>query len=95
MDFDLAMTEPCRGCGTRDEEWRDLSRPVKRKEDGRVVYPYPAEPPPYVAEGTKCRGCAERTSVARALAEGNGGNIEPGVTVILRRWNPAIDEAGD
>ena len=89
------MTEPCQRCGTRDEEWRDLSRPVTRKEDGRVIYPYPADPPPYVAEGVKCRGCAEKTETARMLAEGNGGELEPGATVVLRRWNPAIDRDSD
>ena len=84
------MTEPCQRCGTRDEEWRDLTQPVTR-DDGRVVYPHIAYPPPYVAEGVRCVGCAQATAEARSLAEANGGEMEPGVRVVLRRWNPAID----
>lgn len=75
------MTEPCPSCGTRDEEWRDPK--TKR----------PHDPPPYVAEGRRCIGCAERTREAESLVDSRTGRLEPGVTVHLRRWNTELDEA--
>ncbi|MCA1571936.1 MAG: hypothetical protein LC798_16820 [Chloroflexi bacterium] len=93
MDFELAMTEPCQRCGTRDEEWRDYDAP-RTTPDGRTVYPL-RYPPPYVAEGIRCVGCAERAGETKALADGRRGELEPGVSVVLRRWDPKIDEAGE
>lgn len=89
MDFELAMTQPHSACGTRDEEWRDIDHPVTRP-DGTVVYK-PLDPPPYVAEGVRCLGCARMAELYQALADENGGRLEPGVRVILRRFNPATD----
>lgn len=83
------MTQPHAACGTRDEEWRDVDNPITRP-DGTVVYK-PRFPPPYVAEGIKCLGCAAVADTVRALADENGGQLEPGVHVILRRYNPEID----
>ena len=83
------MTEPHPPCGTRDEEWRDLANPITRP-DGTVVYK-PIHPPPYVAEGVKCLACAAMADVASALADDNGGRLEPGVHIRLRRFDPKVD----
>lgn len=73
------MTEPCPNCGTRDVEWRD---PVTK---------FALDPPPYVAEGIRCIGCAERAKEAKELADSRNGELEPGVRVILRRYDPERD----
>lgn len=76
------MTEPCGECGTRQEEWYDLDSPLPSGGFRRV------DPPPYEAVGIICAGCQERAKTAQSLQFEAGDDMEPGVKIVLRHYDP-------
>ena len=55
----LFDAERCRRCGTSEWEWQ-------RRDGDHIVK---VDPPPYVAEGYKCHGCAAKERVEAANDE--------------------------
>lgn len=78
MGYEQHLSGACHRCGTRDDEWVDPAT-------GRTV----AEQP-YVAESARCFGCAEVEALLAELQK-SGGDLD-GVTVRLRRFDPARDD---
>ena len=48
----------------------------------------PIQPPPLMAVGIRCLTCANLTEHAKSLAEGFGGEMPPGVRVVLQPYEP-------
>ena len=81
------MTEPCASCGTRQEEWYDFTAPLPHGGFRRI------EPPPYEAVALLDPGCQAVAHMVNELTDGGKREVEAGVKVVLRRWDPMASTA--